>query len=383
MNQLALVCYALTLSTVAAELPDALVMQDGTLVTTADQWRSARRPELVELFQKFMYGHLPPKPAHLTATAERVDTNYFGGQATRAEVTLRYGPPDGPPLRLLLVTPNGKKPAPVFVCLNFNGNTSVLAGAEAEAWNVERTITRGYAFATFHNADIEPDHTNAPGGTRARYPDHDWGAVAAWAWGLHRAIDYLETNPAIDARHIAAFGFSRNGKAALLAAAMDERIALVIPHQAGCGGTAPNRSEIGGQPAAIRRETVKVINEHFPHWFNATFKKYGDAPETMPFDQHELMALVAPRGLLISVAEDDTWSNPPGQFAMMRAAAPVWRMLGAGVLRIDQYPGAPVLPTGRPGFYYRKGAHAATAGDWAVFLDYADQQFADGSRAGK
>ncbi len=389
-------------------LPDPLVLQNGKKVESAEQWRNERRPELVEMFQKYVYGHLPPKPEKMSVTVERVNTNLFDGAATKSEVTLKYGPPDCPPLHLLLVVPNNKKPAPVFLCLNFHGNQAVLKdpdialatgwqtgtihkngivnnhvtdegrGVEESEWMVERTIKRGYAFATFHNVDIEPDRTNAMEGTRALYPQNDWGAIAAWAWGFHRAVDYLVTNPAIDAKRIAVMGHSRNGKATILAAALDERIAMAFPHQAGCGGTAPSRHTIGSGAAGFpdKVETIKRINTAFPHWFNAEFKKFLDTPEKLPLDQHELLALCAPRPVLYSTAAEDRWANPPGQFEMMKAAGPVYRLLGASGLESEKFPevNQPSLG-GTLGFYFRDGKHATTADDWAVFLDFADKHF--------
>ena len=387
------------------ELPDPLVMNDGRKVATPEQWRNERRAELIEMFQKYEYGHLPPKPEKFSATVERVNTNYFGGAATKSEVTLKYGPPDCPPLHVLLIVPNAKKPAPVFVCVNFNGNQAIFPdkeialtqgwvgkapgavsnrmteagrGVEADAWAVERTIKRGYAFAGFHMADIEPDRTNATDGTRALYPQDDWGAVAAWAWGFHRVVDYLVTNPAIDPKKIAVMGHSRNGKAAMLAGALDERIAMVFPHQAGCGGTAPSRHTIGSGAAGFgdKVETVKIINAHFPHWFNEEFKTFVDSPEKLPLDQNELVALCAPRPVMFSTAAEDRWSNPPGQFEVLRSASKVYEFLGAGKLEAEKFPeiGKPSLD-GALGFYYREGKHANTAEDWAVFLDFADKHF--------
>lgn len=390
-------------------LPDPLVTQSGKKVATAEQWRNERRPELAAMFQHYMYGHLPTAPEKMSAKVERVNPNYFGGAATKSEVTLKYGPPDCPPLHLLLITPNAKKPAPVFLCLNFHGNQAVLKdpdialatgwqtgtihkegvvsnhvtdagrGVEESEWMVERTIKRGYAFATFHNADIEPDRTNAVEGTRALYPQCDWGAIAAWAWGFHRAVDYLVTNPNIDAKKIAIMGHSRNGKAALLAGALDERIAMVFPHQAGCGGTAPSRHTIGSAAAGYpdKVEAIKRINTSFPHWFNAEFKTFLDTPEKLPFDQHELLALCAPRPVLYSTAVDDRWANPPGQFEMMKAASPVYRLLGATGLDTENFPetNKPSLG-GTLGYYHRDGKHATTAEDWAVFLDFADNHLA-------
>lgn len=386
---------------VRTNLPDPLVTFNGVPVTTRDAWMNQRRPELKALFQHYMYGHLPPAPDRIQATVDRVNRSLFGGKATRKEVTIRFGATNVPAIHLLLVTPNQRtKPAPVFLGLNFNGNHTVLddpgialptawmpknspdstnnratdagRGKDANVWAIEQTIERGYAVATFYNGDVEPDRPDAAEGIRARYltPQgnrYDWGTIAAWAWGLQRAVDYLVTDRDLDAKRIAVFGHSRNGKTALVAGAFDDRIALVIPHQAGCGGTSPSRGTIG--------ESVKRINTSFPHWFNAEFKKFNDQPERLPFDQHALIALVAPRPVLLSNATGDQWSNPSGQFEMLQAAEPVYRLLGASGLDAKAMPEIGKLVDSRLGYYIRSGVHSTTPEDWKIFLDFADQHF--------
>src|SRR5205085_8774413 len=156
------------------------------------------------------------------------------------------------------------------------------------------------------------------------------GTIAAWAWGVQRAVDYLVTDKELDAARIIAVGHSRLGKTALLAGAFDERIALVIPHQAGCGGTSPSRGKVG--------ESVRRINTSFPHWFNTAFKEFNDQPDRLPFDQHCLVALVAPRPVLFSNAVEDTWANPDGQFQVLQAADPVYRFLGVEGLAAKEMP---------------------------------------------
>ena len=210
---------------------------------------------------------------------------------------------------------------------------------------MEEIIDRGYALATFANADVDSDRGDVSDGVYAwlakertgsttNSSTRDRGCIAGWAWGFHRCVDYLVTDRDIDEARIAAVGHSRNGKTALLAAAFDERIALAIPHQAGCGGTAPSRVsqklaalQANGRPIA---ETIAVINKSFPHWFNAEFKKFNDAPEKLPFDQHCLVALMAPRPVLLSNAARDRWANPSGQFEVLKAAEPVYKLLKAG-----------------------------------------------------
>jgi len=381
-------------------LPEPLVMSDGESVTTARGWLKKRRPELKALFLHYMYGQMPPRPSRMQFSLERVDRGLFNGKATEKEITITLGTNNAPRIHLLLVVPNHRsKPAPVFVGLNFCGNHTVLAdpavplpsgwmpkgypgvtnnhatdagrGTQVDVWAIEQSIDRGYAVANFYNGDVEPDRPDAAEGIRAWYAKgrkhYDWGAIAAWAWGLSRAVDYLVTDPSVDPEQIAVVGHSRNGKAALLAAAFDERFALAIPLQAGCGGTAPSRGKIG--------ESVKQINDRFPHWFNAEFKKFNDQPERLPFDQHCLIALCAPRPVLLANATEDTWANPEGQFQMLEAADPVYRVLGAQGLDAKQMPEVGKLLDSALGYYIRPGKHSMTKDDWKVFLDFADKHF--------
>jgi hypothetical protein len=378
-------------------------MLSGKRVETREQWVNQRRPELKELFQYYMYGTMPPPPAKIEATVDREVAGYFGGKATLREVTIAFGPPKAPRIHLLMLVPNARKPAPVFLGLSFSGNHTVLKdpdirlpagwmrspspgvkdnratdagrGREVDVWAVEQSIDRGYAVALFYHGDVAPDK---PGHTEGVHPHylkpgqtepgpHDWGTIAAWAWGMHRVVDYLVTDKDIDAKRIAGVGHSRLGKTALLAAAFDERIALAIPLQAGCGGTAPSRGKIG--------ESVAQINKAFPHWFDAEFKLFNDCPDRLPFDQHCLIALVAPRPVLLANAVEDTWANPAGQFEMLKAADPVYRLLGVEGLKADQMPPVGKLVDSRLGYYIRPGKHSMTKGDWKVFLDFADKQW--------
>ncbi|MBU6398721.1 MAG: acetylxylan esterase, partial [Verrucomicrobia bacterium] len=249
--------------------------------------------------------------------------------------------------------------------------TEAGRGSQIDTWNLEQSIDRGYAVVTFYNGDIEPDDPATTDGIRSWYARHDakasydWGAVAAWAWGLSRALDYLVTDGDIDPRRIAVVGHSRNGKAAMLAAAFDERFALAIPLQAGCGGTSPSRGHVG--------ESVRQINDHFPHWFNAQFKQFNDQVDRLPFDQHCLIALCAPRPVLLSCATEDTWANPVGQFEMLQAADPVYRLLGVEGVGAKQMPETGRLQASRLGYFIRPGKHSMTRIDWQAFLDYADK----------
>jgi hypothetical protein len=383
------------------ELPDPLVMFDGRRVTTKDEWVKKRRPELKALFEWYMYGKAPAAPK-VKAAVEREDRNYFGGKATKREVTLTFGPRGTPPIHLLLVVPNDRKgPAPVFVGANFCGNhtavndksvalptvwmpnscpgckdnraTDAGRGKQVNVWCLEDVIGRGYAVATFYCGDVAPDHPGFTDGVHPHYfkagqtkpGPHEWGTIAAWAWGVQRAVDYLVTDKDLDAARVIAVGHSRLGKTALLAGAFDERIALVIPHQAGCGGTSPSRGKIG--------ESVRRINTSFPHWFDDTFKEFNDRPDRLPFDQHCLIALCAPRPVLLTNAVEDTWANPRGQFEVLQAADPVYRLLGAGGLDAKRFPATNKLVDSTLGYYIRPGKHSMGLEDWKVWLEFADK----------
>lgn len=381
-------------TTLAHALPDPLTMADGTPVTTAQQWLTQRKPELRALFAEHMYGQAPPAPTNLTATERASDPDYLGGLATVREIVLRFGPAGAPPINLLVATPNARRgPAPCFVGINFCGNHTICGspavavptawvparspGASGNAatergrmgeWQtfpIELIVRRGYGLACFYVGDIDPDRNDSTDGIQPYFPGATWGTIAAWAWGISRAVDYLVTDPEIDAGRLAVVGHSRNGKTALVAAAYDDRLALAIPCQAGCGGTAPNRGKVG--------ESVKRINTVFPHWFAARFKEYNDAPEKLPFDQHELIALCAPRPVLLPNAAEDLWANPVGQFEMLQAADKVYRLLGVDGLAARVVPPLGKLVDSRLGYFIRAGKHAMDLRDWPAFLDYADR----------
>ena len=382
------------------ELPDLLVMLDGTRVTSPGQWIERRRPELKALFEHYMYGKMPAA-AGVSWTVEREDPRYLGDKATKKEVTLAIGK-SAATIHLLLVVPNKRSgPAPAFLGLNFNGNHTALAdptialptawmppgapgvkdnkatdagrGKDAGVWSVEKVIDRGYALATFYSGDIAPDHPGFLDGVFPSYAKGDpsnrgsdeWGTVAAWAWGLSRALDYLVQDNDIDGGRIAVVGHSRLGKAALLAGAFDERFALTIGHQAGCGGSAPSRGKVG--------EQVKQINDRFPHWFDGEFKEFNDRVDRLPFDQNGLIALAAPRPLLLTNGTLDTWANPLGQFEVLKAADGVYSLLGVKGLGDESMPPPGTLVGDRLAYHIRPGKHAMLPEDWDTFLDFADK----------
>lgn len=377
---------------VQKDLPDPLVMFNGKPVTSKNMWTDKRRSELKILFQHYEYGMLPPRTS-ISSRVEYVDKNCFGGKATMKLVTIRFGQRE-PRIDLLLMIPNHRKErAPVFLGMNFGGNYAVVTnsvvplprgtirgktpkeegrGKQVDTWAIEQSIDRGYAVATFFCNDMEPDLPAPTNGVRELlFPAkgvNEYGTIAAWAWGLQRVVDYLFIDKDIDKHHVAVTGHSRLGKAAIVAAAFDERIALAAPLQSGTGGTAPCRGN-------EQSESVKKINTMAPNWFCDEFKTFNDQPERLPFDQHCLIALCAPRPVLLGCATEDLWANPTGQFEMLKAADKVYRLVGTDGLAATKMPEVNQVVDSTLGYFIRPGKHSMTKGDWKVFLDFADKHF--------
>jgi len=376
--------------------PDPLVMFDGTKVTSKEQWQQKRRPELRALFAHYMYGELPAKAA-VKGRVIHEDTAAFGGKGILREVELTFDLPNSPRVYLLLALPKSEKPVAAFLGLNFTGNHTLTKdpkvriptawmypkgkgavgnkaseadiGTAIDTWSLETVISRGYGVATMYVGELEADRADVREGAFPRPTKPASGSEGAtivrWVWGLLRTLDYLETVREIDAKRVAVVGHSRLGKTALLAAAMDDRLAMSIPHQAGCGGTAPSRGTVG--------ESVQRINTVFPHWFDDNFKTFNTKTDRLPFDQNCLAALVAPRPILFTNAEKDTWANPVGQFETLLGAEGVYRFLGVEGLASKALPktGEPMLS--RMGYAVRTGDHSMTPDDWKIFLDFADK----------
>jgi len=391
----------------AYTLPDPLATFDGAPVGDAKTWYERRRPELLECFRTSMYGHVPSTSLATAISDISVDEHALNGKAIRKEVQIGIAgrPEYSPTMTLLLYLPNDLKKqgirVPVFLGLNFFGNHTIhwdpaisinrswipdnsiargrppdkLRGIQTSSWPLEFMLERGYGLATIYCGDIVPDRRDGLylsilkwfGGEADNIAADSLGAIGGWAWGLSRAMDYIEQDEELDARKVAVIGHSRLGKAALWAGAQDERFAIVISNESGCGGAALSKRKIG--------ESVAEINSSFPHWFCDNFKHYNDKEEALPVDQHELIALIAPRPVYIASAQLDLHADPMGEFLATKHASPVYRLLGTSGLPVEELPAVNVPVMGTMGYHIRKGRHGITLFDWSRFIEFADMHF--------
>jgi hypothetical protein len=314
----------------------------------------------------------------------------------RRQVTIRFTKdPQGPKMDLLIYVPAAaRKPVPLLLGIGFSANSNTVKddpGVRAgEIWgrdhkkvpanqgrsfggtNVVRLLDAGFGFAAFYYGDVDPDFAEGkPFGVRAVYPG-TWGAISAWAWGISRAIDYLETDPAVDARRIAITGVSRLGKTVMWAGAHDTRIAMVIASCSGEGGAALSRRNYG--------ETIGHLTapSRYPYQFAANYAKYAEHVDRFPVDANMLVALIAPRPVLLQTGNTDYWSDPKGEFLAAVAAEPVYKLLGKQGLGTTEMPaaGQPVLHT--IGYLMHDGGHGTIPSDWDTYLAFMKMHLQSG-----
>ena len=356
-------------------IPELLVSTKGKKIVTVQQWEKTRRPEILELFRQHVYGRMPvDKPQHLTfETVEQSDT-LFNSQATRKVVKISYSGVGGSGSFLLtLYIPNkATKPLPgfLFIC---HRNCSDLA-KNKQFWPVNTIIKRGFMTAMISTPELDPDvndgFKNGVHGIfdkQPRTPDA-WGTIAAWSWGARRAMDYFETDKTIDAKHIAVLGHSRGAKAALWAGAEDQRFALVISNNSGSTGAAMARGKKG--------ESIKDINTSFPHWFSESYKQYNNNEDKLPVDQHQLIALIAPRLVYVASGSADNWADPASEFKSCVYAEPAYKLYGLNGLETQQMPKpSEFIHTGNIGYHLREGKHNLTEFDWNLFMKFAEMNW--------
>lgn len=364
----------------AYTLPDLFVSQSGQSIATAVAWEGQRRKELLGLFETEVFGHAPPKPAKMAFEWVDRDPEALEGKATLRlmAVTLQVGQGTFR-FRFTLVTPNHRAgKSPVFLFLNYRGISSIHTKGPIEgvSWPVAYALERGYAMAALDlSEEVDPDKPNATTGLRAFYrknfprPEElTWGTLSSWAWAASRVVDCLVTIPDIDPGKIAIVGHSRAGKTALWAGAQDERIALVVPNNPGDGG-----------PTIVRRRfgnTIEVMTRRNPHWFTAKYATYAHRENSMPIDQHMLVALVAPRGYHSGDGSEDLWHDPRGSWISLVEASKVWSLYGAAKALHDPMPWVnDLLIDGPIAYHLRAGGHGLMLFDWKLYLDHADLFF--------
>lgn len=383
-------------------LPDPLVLENGKPVRDAKTWTEKRRPEIVRLFEENQYGRAPGRPAGMTFEAFDKGTPAFDGKAICKQITVHFSADNKMDL-LLYLPAHAQKPVPFLLNIAFSANSNTVDDPgvrPGEVWgpdkkkipasqgrkfgkiDVPRLIDAGFGFGTIYYGDIDPDFLGGiPNGVRAQYlkpgqtepaPD-EWGAISAWAWGLSRAMDYLETDKGVDAKRVAILGVSRLGKTVMWAGAHDQRFALVIASCSGEGGAALSRRNYGETIAHLTAPT------RYPYQFCANYGKYAQQVDKFPVDANMLVALMAPRPVLLQTGDKDFWSDPKGEFLAAVAAAPVYRLFGKQGLDTDQMPPAGEGIFHTIGYFEHIGGHGTIPSDWDQYLKFL-QMHLDPSR---
>jgi len=378
-------------------LPDPLVLANGKAVRDAKTWRTQRRPELIKLFETEQYGRAPGRPSELSFELTGKASPALNGKAIRKQINIHFSKdPAWPVLHLLEYLPaNAKKPVPMLLSINFGaiqnavddpGITPITvwdpkthqrslppAGRGFGRINVEAFLNAGIGVATFYYGDVDPDYADGfKDGIRAHYlkpgqaerAADEWGTIGAWAWAMSRVEDYFETDPDVDAKRVAIHGVSRLGKTVMWAGAHDERFAAVIASCSGEGGAALSHRNYGETIAHL------AAPSRFPYQFALNYGKWGGFPDKAPFDANLLVALIAPRPLLLQTGNTDYWSDPKGEFLSAVSAGPVYKLLGKEALGTDVWPGAnqPILHD--LSYFMHDGGHGMVPGDWDVYVEF-------------
>ncbi len=394
---------SLAQDSLSGKLPNVLITEKGNPVHNVDEWENIRRPELLQLFKREMYGEMPARPANLSFKIIESASNVFNGLAIRKQVRIFFTAAQNKHFMDVLIyyPKKNHKPVPVFVGYNFAGNQSIsddkdilltsswvpaktkgsvnnkvtdsTRGIAASDWCVEKILKSGYALATIYAGDVAPDSNDGyKDGIQSLFPGlqnrgDGVSALSAWAWGLSRAVDYFEKDKAIDAKKIIVNGTSRMGKAALWAGATDPRFAMVISNESGAGG-AKLFHHVGG-------EDTRNLCKRFPYWFCNNFLKYNGRDTLLPFDQHELLALIAPRPLYVASAVGSAITDSYGEFLSAKYASPVYNLYKKEGLHLADFPATNAPSFGTIGYHLREGNHGINLYDWAQFIAFANLHF--------
>ena len=355
------------------EIPDPLKILGEDV--TVESWVEKGRPATLKIFSEQVYGVTPKKKVSSEWKLDR-ESGALNGTAIRREYLLTL---DGSlTARVLIYLPKGKKSVSVFMGLNSGGNQTLEKdewitasgsserGKSSQRWPLAKLIQNGRGLVTVHCADFDPDEDDGfKNGVHAMFPSErdgkSWGTFGAWAWGMSRILDHLASVSEIDEKRVAVIGFSRLGKAALWAGAQDERFAMVVSNNSGCGGAALSKRAQG--------ETVGKITKSFPHWFCGNFAKYAEKEAEMNFDQHQLIACIAPRPVYVASASKDKWADPEGEFLSLVHAAPVYALFKDAPFEGELWPKPGVAIGGQAMFYHlREGGHNITPWDWTRYV---------------
>lgn len=362
-------------------VPPLFTCLDGSGIEDESGWFEKRRPEILELLRREEYGRLPDMKdveVKIRVAESRQGPDILEGRAVRKTVEVEAVRGDRNFIfNFVVFIPTGKKePAPAFVTVCNRGikDSDPARHFLSPFYPAETLVSRGYACAAFRTQEVAPDydegfttcfHRLFPEYTENR-PDDAWGAITVWAWAASRIMDYFETEPLIDEKRVAVVGHSRGGKTALWCGAQDIRFAMAVSSCAGNSGDAISRGSSG--------ERIRDITRRFPYWFSGNYQKYADKEEMLPFDQHMLLALLAPRLVYVTSKTFDSWADPAGQFECCVQADPAFRLLGVtGLEQVKRPLPEQPLHRGHIGYHLKTGNHDMDEYDWNCFMDFADQ----------
>jgi len=363
-------------------LPDPLVLSNGKRVRDAETWRAKRRPEILRAYERLVYGRVPARPTAEHFEVVEASAPAFEGRAVRRQVVIHLAAGnDGPAIHLVEYVPaSATGPVPMLLMLGFESPTHMFGDPEfgvssipaeladlASAFPTTQYLDAGFGVAGINAFELDPDSADGyPGSVRAYFdgvdegdrPSDAWGAVAAWGWGLSRAQDYLQTDTAVDAKRVAIYGASRYGRAVLWAGARDQRFAAVV---ACCSG------KFGG--ALLRRNFGDALDTLPDYWFAHNLAKYVHDIDELPVDSNLLLALIAPRPVLLQTGRYDYAGDPKGEYLATVGAGPVYELLGATDLGASHWPPSrPILND--VAYLMHDGGHGTATDDWGVFLTF-------------
>lgn len=362
-------------------VPSLFLCNDGTTVTTAEEWMTKRRPEILELMQREEYGFRPDMSdveVKMNVVCERKGPKILSGRAVRKTVEVEAIRKDRHFIFTFdaFIPLNADGPVPAFVEICNRGMMTCDPAREqlSTFYPVETIISRGYACAAFRTHEVAPDyeegfvtgfHRLFPEFAKDR-PDDAWGTLTIWAWAASRVMDYFETEPLVDEKRVAVVGHSRGGKTSVLCAALDERFAMAVSSCSGCSGDAISRGKTG--------ESIGQILDRFPFWFCKNYQKYIGHEDEMPFDQHFMISLIAPRLVYTNTRTNDAWADPKSEYESLVQASPVWELFGKkGIGQTEMSLPEVALHEGCIGHHHKTGEHNMDDYDWDLYMDFADR----------